>query len=1447
MPDGTTVNLKLLIQAVDKASKTVASLEGKLNQVSKAAVELGTKTEKSSSKGKAGLDKMTGSATKTAFAMDKIAASVTKIGVKMVGLGAAMSAPFALALKSSAEFEKSFAKVVAVTTGGRENFQQLKDTAAELGRTTKFTATEAAQGMAFLGQAGFDAKEVISGIGPSITLARVAAVDLGTAADLASNVIAGMRLEVNDLGIAVDVLAQTAAKSNTNLLEMAEAISYSGPVAAAVGVDIQQLSSLVGILGNAGIKGSRAGTALRQAMFRLANPSEAITQTFDDMGVQISTTADGSIDLIGVLKQLAEANITAGEANKIFGRFASAGVLAITSQVEELDVLIEQNYAAAGASELMAKTMSDTLKGAVVRLTSALDGLRRTVGDKLIPVFTAVTRIITTVVGSITALAEAFPVVTSVVTQVVAVLGFLLTTIGAVAIAVGGFIKALSVLTAISTSKWVLAFTANLKVLFATMFAGTAQTNLFTASLVRLRSAVLLNSLGTTVFVGILKTLAFGLKAAAASAIRLMATLLANPFIAAAAGITAVVVALFEWDRRLDTAIKSNKKLSSELNGVVASYEKQIESLNKLEKGTLAYTKGSLNLRRQLLKTAQENGALSEQALAAADSINAQTGAIDESSTALEKFVQATRDLELKTLTDQVELLGERLQRLKGDGNFASQALEGTKIAARKLSAAFKDLFSGNIGSESGAMAKVFEEQAKALEEVEAQTKAAANAAILQFQAYDEIDMSASTAEMEVFFTQVKGLTGETASIFLERFEEMQKAAQRTTKAAKELEIASTGELTISVSRTVEEVKNLRVAYEEAAKASALISESGGEGAEEAVKARIEANKKRLAAERELNDKIQALLKVSSNELKDTYDDELRDLKRKKDLEYIQEWQFNLDKAKLDEDFSNEKRKNLLGIIEQAKSSGATELEIWKTLNGELRKIDGEVKRRSESNRDAQILHANQVADAILEIKQKTQDIDLELAPTTQATFDVQAQREVDDLKRNAAKQGLNDAEVIAKAEAAIRRKYAREASNYEEDLKQKSADLDISRAQRTADRQVEVLERAFSEGKISPQDYVNAATVAQTGAIDREIEEIQRRLEYAQQVLHDNPLTIQIQAELDELTDEKRFIKEDQSRALREAVGQRKLEDLRTEESATQSAIVSTPDNLANMEAQNELALELMRNRQAQELVEMEMHGAAQAEIVDRHNQQILALNAIAAEQNEKVWEAKMGWGAEMAGTLSDAFGKMYELTGKKSKEFFYAQKAAAIAEATMNIAVGISRAYKQQGAYGSIGAAIVAAAGAVQIATIAAQGLAEGGQVQGSSPTNTADNIPAWLTAKEFVHPVSAVDYYGVGVMEAMRKRMIPKEVFQGYRIPVPVRQSRRGYAEGGSVRSSSATGGAGMPGSGEEKQQEVNITNIIDPAMMGQYVSSRPGQDNIMNVMSQNQFKLKQLVFS
>jgi TP901 family phage tail tape measure protein len=293
------------------------------------------------------------------------------------------------------------------------------------------------------------------------------------------------------------------------------------------------------------------------------------------------------------------------------------------------------------------------------------------------------------------------------------------------------------------------------------------------------------------------------------------------------------------------------------------------------------------------------------------------------------------------------------------------------------------------------------------------------------------------------------------------------------------------------------------------------------------------------------------------------------------------------------------------------------------------------------------------------------------------------------------------------------------------------------------------------------------------------------------------------------------------------------------------------------------------IQERQAAELKAVTDFQAAEMELLrqqtdekailrEKENEQRLALNQmlidqeaeqerLAADQQQRLYEYRLENMANLAGSTADLFQGLYEITGKKNKEFFVAAKAAAIAEATINIAQAVTKALAQGGIFGVASAAMIGALGAVQIAKIASQGLAEGGVVEGQSPHSKADNIPIRATAGEFMQPVPSVKEYGTDAMEIIRRRAVPRTVLRSalgldrFSAP-PVRYGHRNFAEGGMVKKTSDE----MAPAGGKSGEETQIVNVLDPQVFDQWAAGNSGKKSVMNIISDNIFQVRKMVF-
>jgi TP901 family phage tail tape measure protein len=302
----------------------------------------------------------------------------------------AIATPVALATKTFAEFDDQMRLVQAVTGATGAQFGKLTEQAKELGRTTSWTAAEAAQGMISLGRAGFKSDEIEASIAGVMDLARATGTEIGPATDIASNALRAFRLEASEMTRVVDVLTATANGSAQTLEDLGEAFKYVAPLAAETGLTIEDTAKIVGALANFGVRGSQAGTVLKAIQTRMASDSKA-QELYLDLGIDI-TDAEGNLRKVNdVLLELGDRlrNVPSGERlamiKTLFGQYGLTGVAITTANFRELNDAIDN---ADGTAARTAQTMDAGLGGAIRIMESAIEGAAIAIGESLVPTLT---------------------------------------------------------------------------------------------------------------------------------------------------------------------------------------------------------------------------------------------------------------------------------------------------------------------------------------------------------------------------------------------------------------------------------------------------------------------------------------------------------------------------------------------------------------------------------------------------------------------------------------------------------------------------------------------------------------------------------------------------------------------------------------------------------------------------------------------------------------------------------------------------------------------------------------------------------------------------------------------------------------------------------------------------------------------------------------------------
>lgn len=284
-------------------------------------------------------------------------------------------------VRTLANFSQAMSTVKAITGATDEQFKALSDTAKELGATTRFTATQAGEGLIFLARTGFTAAESMAVVGSTLNLAQAGALDLGRAADIASNVLKGFRLRVDQAERVVDTLALTANSANTTVEQLGDALSFVAPAAAAVGIEVEQAAAAIGVLGDAGIPASRAGAGLRQVFIKLLSPTTRARNALRGMGLSVEDMDIQIRGLLPVLQSLSDANVGLSDAANLVGTRQASTLLVLIDSIKRMEELTEANKGAAGSAKRFATIMDDNLNGALLRVKSAFESIVLSLGE----------------------------------------------------------------------------------------------------------------------------------------------------------------------------------------------------------------------------------------------------------------------------------------------------------------------------------------------------------------------------------------------------------------------------------------------------------------------------------------------------------------------------------------------------------------------------------------------------------------------------------------------------------------------------------------------------------------------------------------------------------------------------------------------------------------------------------------------------------------------------------------------------------------------------------------------------------------------------------------------------------------------------------------------------------------------------------------------------------
>lgn len=312
-----------------------------------------------------------------------LADSAQRVGQTM---SVTLTAPLVLlgreVLQTAGNFQYAMNRVGALSGATGLMLDRLRDKAKLMGATTAFTATDAANALGFMSMAGMRAADQLEALPRVLQLAASAGLDMATAADIITNVLAGMSMQVDQLGRLNDTLVRTFTRTNTSLTQLGDAMKYVAPVAAAARVEVEAAAAAIGFMGNAGIQGSMAGTSLRGAISRLLAPTDQIREAMQRIGASVKFFDDGAMDLIGTLRTFEPHAQNVNALMTIFGQRAGPGIAAILGQgVDALEAFTLELMLAEGTAERIQGVTMEGFRGSLASLESAVEALGLAIAD----------------------------------------------------------------------------------------------------------------------------------------------------------------------------------------------------------------------------------------------------------------------------------------------------------------------------------------------------------------------------------------------------------------------------------------------------------------------------------------------------------------------------------------------------------------------------------------------------------------------------------------------------------------------------------------------------------------------------------------------------------------------------------------------------------------------------------------------------------------------------------------------------------------------------------------------------------------------------------------------------------------------------------------------------------------------------------------------------------
>lgn len=318
--------------------------------------------------------------------ISNIGSSVAKsVTLPVVGIGAA-------AVKTAADFESAMSEVGAISGASGENMKKLTAKAKEMGATTSFSASESAEAMKYMAMAGWKTKDMTEGIAGVMNLAAASGENLGKASDIVTDGLTAFNMKAKDSSRFADVMAAASSNANTNVSMMGESFKYCASTAGAMGYKVEDISVALGVMANAGIKGSTAGTTLKNVIANMSKPTDTQAGVMKKLGISLTDNNGKTKSFAEVMNNLRSSFAGLSETEKasaaatLAGKQSMSGLLTIVNASDkDFNKLTKSINGSSGAAKKMADKMLDNLNGQITLLKSAIEGILITIGDKMLP------------------------------------------------------------------------------------------------------------------------------------------------------------------------------------------------------------------------------------------------------------------------------------------------------------------------------------------------------------------------------------------------------------------------------------------------------------------------------------------------------------------------------------------------------------------------------------------------------------------------------------------------------------------------------------------------------------------------------------------------------------------------------------------------------------------------------------------------------------------------------------------------------------------------------------------------------------------------------------------------------------------------------------------------------------------------------------------------------